>query len=78
VTLAGRAVRPQGERATAALDAHLAAVPSAALYAGWEDFALWVLEVERVRWVGGFAEVESVGAADYAAVDARSGSQPAG
>lgn len=77
VTLAGRAVRPQGGRAAAALAAHVRAVPGARRYAGWPDFTLWVLEVQRVRWVGGFAEMESVSAADYAAAGA-AGTQPAG
>ena len=55
ITLAGRALRPEGEAAEAALDAHVAAIPGAPAYAGWDDFSLWVLEVQRVRWVGGFA-----------------------
>jgi putative heme iron utilization protein len=69
LTLAGRAVQPQGDAAEAALDAHVAAVPAAGLYARWKDFALWVLEVERVRWVGGFAQAESVSRAEYAAAE---------
>ena len=69
VTLAGRVEQPSGERRRAALAAHVAAVPGAELYSEWEDFTLWVLEVERVRWVGGFARMDSVGAADYAAAE---------
>jgi heme iron utilization protein len=69
VTLAGRVEQPSGERRTAALAAHVAAVPGAELYAEWEDFTLWVLEVERVRWVGGFARMDSISAADYAAAE---------
>jgi putative heme iron utilization protein len=69
ITLAGRAVQPQGDEAEAALDAHVAAVPGARLYAGWEDFALWVLEVERVRWVGGFAQMDSVSREEYVAAE---------
>jgi heme oxygenase (biliverdin-IX-beta and delta-forming) len=69
ITLAGRAVQPQGDAAEAALDAHVAAVPGARLYAGWDDFALWVLEVERVRWVGGFAQMDSVGREEYVAAE---------
>jgi 2-amino-4-hydroxy-6-hydroxymethyldihydropteridine diphosphokinase len=70
ITLAGRAVQPQGDAAEAALDAHVAAVPGARLYAGWKDFSLWVLEVERVRWVGGFAEMDSVSREEYVAAEA--------
>jgi 2-amino-4-hydroxy-6-hydroxymethyldihydropteridine diphosphokinase len=69
ITLAGRAVQPQGERAEQALDAHVAAIPGARLYAGWDDFTLWVLEVERVRWVGGFAVMDTVSREDYRAAE---------
>ncbi|MGI9099972.1 MAG: HugZ family protein [Solirubrobacteraceae bacterium] len=69
ITLAGRAVQPEGELAEAALDAHVAAVPGARLYAGWDDFTVWVLEVERVRWVGGFAQMDSVSREDYVAAE---------
>lgn len=69
ITLAGRAVRPEGEAAEAALDAHVAAIPAARLYADWEDFSLWVLEVERVRWVGGFARMDTVSRDEYRAAE---------
>ena len=69
ITLAGRCVRPQGPAAEAALDAHVAAIPGARLYAGWDDFSIWVLEVERVRWVGGFARMDTVAPEDYRAAE---------
>ena len=69
ITLAGRAVQPEGDRRQAALDAHVSAIPGAMLYAGWEDFTLWVLEVQRIRWVGGFAVMETVSAEDYRAAE---------
>ncbi len=69
ITLAGRAVQPAGGAAEAALDAHVAAVPGARLYAGWDDFSLWILEVERVRWVGGFAVMDTVSHDDYRAAE---------
>lgn len=69
ITLAGRAVQPEGEAAEAALDAHVAAIPGARLYAGWEDFSLWILEVERVRWVGGFAQMDTISREDYRAAE---------
>jgi putative heme iron utilization protein len=69
VTLAGRVVAPQGEAAAQALDAHVAASPDARAWAGWEDFTLWVLEVERVRWVGGFARMDTVGRDAYRAAE---------
>ena len=70
ITLAGRVVQPTGVRAEQALAAHVAAIPGATLYAGWDDFTLWVLEVERVRWIGGFAVMETIGADDYRAAEA--------
>jgi putative heme iron utilization protein len=69
ITLAGRAVQPEGELAEAALDVHVAAVPGARLYADWDDFTVWVLEVERVRWVGGFAQMDSVSPEEYVAAE---------
>jgi putative heme iron utilization protein len=69
ITLAGRVLQPTGDDAEAALDAHVAAVPGARLYAGWDDFSLWVLEVQRVRWVGGFARMDTVSPEDYRAAE---------
>lgn len=63
VTLAGR-VQPTGD-----LAAFIAAHPSAEVYAGFADFAGYVLRVERVRWVGGYGRMESVTAAEYAAAE---------
>ncbi|WP_067539538.1 HugZ family pyridoxamine 5'-phosphate oxidase [Nocardia crassostreae] len=67
VTLAGVMERPEGEAADAAREAHLAAVPAAKYYIDYSDFTLWVLRVERVRWVGGYGRMDSATAADYAA-----------
>ena len=69
ITLAGRVSQPDGDAAEAALDAHTAAIPGARLYAGWDDFALWVLEVQRVRWVGGFARMDSLTRDEYRAAE---------
>lgn len=70
VTLAGEMVRPGdhplGERAR---EAHLAAVPSATTYVDFEDFSLWVLSVERARWVGGYGRMDTAYADDYAAAE---------
>ncbi len=68
VTLAGRVRRsdehPDGQSAR---EAHLEAVPSAAMYADFTDFSFWILEVERVRWVGGYGRMDSASASAYAA-----------
>jgi hypothetical protein len=65
ITLAGTCVQPEGDRYDAALAAHVAAIPGAQLYAGWDDFTLWELEVDRVRWVGGFARMQTIGGDEY-------------
>lgn len=68
VTLAGRARRPDDPDALAAARAvYLAAVPEAAAYVDFADFSLWVLTVERARWVGGYGSMASCSAAEYAA-----------
>ncbi|TDP40939.1 HugZ family protein [Nocardia ignorata] len=67
ITLAGVVERPIGAEAEAARAAHLAAVPAAKYYIDYSDFTLWVLRVERVRWVGGYGRMESATAAQYLA-----------
>ena len=68
VTLAGRAERPAGSAALAAARAaHLDAVPGASAYVNFSDFTLWVLRVERVRWVGGYGRMDSAPGREYAA-----------
>jgi putative heme iron utilization protein len=69
VTLAGRVEIPQGEARVAARAAHLAAMPSAELYADFDDFLFFVLRVARVRWVGGYGRMDSATAEDYAAAE---------
>lgn len=69
VSLAGTAVQPEGEEADRALAAYQEAFPAARLYAGFGDFTLWMLRVERVRWVGGFGRMDSVTPESYAAAE---------
>jgi hypothetical protein len=69
VTLAGRAFGPEGSDEDAARAAHVAAVPQAAQLAGFGDFSLWVLRVDRVRWVGGYGRMQSAEADAYAAAE---------
>lgn len=66
VTLAGKIKRSDEHPDEAsARAAHLEAVPSAAMYADFNDFSFWILEVERVRWVGGYGRMDSASAEDY-------------
>ncbi|GAB2658267.1 HugZ family pyridoxamine 5'-phosphate oxidase [Nocardia goodfellowii] len=69
ITLAGVVERPEGAEAVAAREAHLAAVPAAKYYIDYSDFALWVLRVRRVRWVGGYGRMDSASAEQYAAAE---------
>jgi heme iron utilization protein len=66
-TLAGVAYRPESELARIAQERFIAAVPSAKAYARFRDFSLWVLRVERVRWVGGYGLMASAAGVDYEA-----------
>lgn len=69
-TLAGHAERPtDGAELSAARAAHLGAVPAAGMYLGFSDFSLWVLHVERVRWVGGYGRMDSASGATYATAE---------
>ncbi|MCW1958547.1 MAG: DUF2470 domain-containing protein [Mycobacterium sp.] len=67
ITLAGVVEHPVGAELEAAREAHVAAVPAAKYYIDYSDFAVWVLRVHRVRWVGGYGRMDSATAADYAA-----------
>jgi len=70
VTLAGTVERPNPELAEVARDAYVEAVPTAKAYLDFRDFSLWILGVERVRWVGGYGRMDSVDAASYRAAEA--------
>lgn len=70
ITLAGVVEKPTGDTEQAARAAHLAAVPAAKYYIDYSDFALWVLRVQRVRWVGGYGRMDSATGVDYAAAQA--------
>jgi putative heme iron utilization protein len=67
ITLAGTVERPVGDERTAAREAHLAGVHAAKYYIDYSDFSLWVLRVQRVRWVGGYGRMDSATGDDYAA-----------
>jgi putative heme iron utilization protein len=69
-TLAGHVERPVGAAELAAARAvHLGAVPAASTYLDFSDFSLWVLRVDRVRWVGGYGRMNSASGTAYAAAE---------
>jgi putative heme iron utilization protein len=69
ITLAGFVERPTGDALATARQAHLDAVPAAKYYIDYADFALWVLRVQRVRWVGGYGRMDSATAEAYATAE---------
>jgi putative heme iron utilization protein len=78
VTLAGHVVQPEGDDAAIARAAYLAAVPTAKYYQDFGDFSLYVLKVERVRWVGGYGRMDSADAEAYANAQADPVGRPTG
>jgi heme iron utilization protein len=70
ITLAGVVEQPTGDERAAAREAHLAAVAAAKYYIDYSDFSLWVLRVQRVRWVGGYGRMDSATGDAYAAAEA--------
>ncbi len=70
VTLAGTMRAPLDDAERAIAQAAVEAVsPAAAMYGGFGDFSLWILDIDRVRWVGGFGRMDSVTADDYASAE---------
>ncbi|MDJ0394085.1 DUF2470 domain-containing protein [Rhodococcus sp. G-MC3] len=67
VTLAGVVESPSENELDAARAAHLGAVPAAKYYIDYSDFSLWILRVDRARWVGGYGRMDSASAESYAA-----------
>lgn len=70
ITLAGLVAEPTGLQHDDARAAYLAAVPAARHYLDFSDFSLWVLRVQRVRWVGGYGRMDSATGDQYAAAAA--------
>lgn len=70
VTLAGTASVPEGPERDAACTAYAAAVPGAAAFLDLGDFTLFVLRVDRVRWVGGMGRMGSADGAAYCGASA--------
>ena len=67
VTLLGEARRLKGSDVAAARRDYLARQPRAQYWVDFEDFAFWALDVRDVYFVGGFAAMGWVDAADYRA-----------
>jgi putative heme iron utilization protein len=70
VTLLGDLLEVVGDERPAVRDRYLAANPASAYYIDFGDFSFWRLEVNSVRYVGGYGRMSWVEAADYAAAEA--------
>ena len=68
VTLLGPCTRVAGDGAGARA-AFLAAHPNAAYYADFRDFGFWKLEVESVRYIGGYGRMSWIGKAEWQAAE---------
>lgn len=69
VTLAGSAIVPAGLELEDARDAYRSAVQDASAFMDYGDFTIYVLRVDRVRWVGGFGRMDSTDAGAYHAAE---------
>ncbi len=69
VTLAGTAIVPEGMALEDARDAYRRGVQDAAAFMDFGDFSIYVLRIDRVRWVGGFGRMDSTDAAAYHAAE---------
>ena len=69
VTLSGSLVRPEGEKAETAKAAYIERSPAAKMYSQMGDFSTYVLEVERIRWVGGYGVMDWASVEAYAAAE---------
>lgn len=69
VTLTGVAELAEGSVEEEARAAYVGRIPAASVYAGFGDFSIWVLRVERVRWVGGYGRMDSATADSFRAAE---------
>jgi heme iron utilization protein len=69
VTLTGVAELVEGAAEEEARAAYVAKIPAASVYAGFGDFSIRVLRVQRVRWVGGYGRMDSADADSFFAAE---------
>ena len=60
-----RAHRPSGAEERAAEEAYFARFPSSAAMRGTHGFFVWVLEVDRIRWIAGFGSMGWIARAEW-------------
>ncbi|MCA1843870.1 MAG: DUF2470 domain-containing protein, partial [Actinobacteria bacterium] len=69
VTLVGDLLEVAGDERPSVRDRYLAANPASAYYIDFGDFSFWRLEVNSVRYVGGYGRMSWVEAGDYAVAE---------
>jgi putative heme iron utilization protein len=68
VTMLGPCTRVEGDGGSART-AFLATHPNAAYYADFRDFAFWKLQVDSIRYIGGYGRMSWVGRAEWQAAE---------
>jgi heme iron utilization protein len=68
VTMLGPCTRVAGDGGSARA-AFLSAHPNSAYYAGFRDFAFWKLQVDHVRYIGGYGRMSWISKADWQAAE---------
>ena len=69
VTMVGQCTRVEADGGSARA-AFLAAHPNAAYYADFRDFGFWKLQVESVRYIGGYGRMSWIGKAEWQSAEA--------
>jgi heme iron utilization protein len=69
VTMLGPCTRVAGEDCGSARAAFLSAHPNSAYYAEFRDFAFWKLQVDHVRYIGGYGRMSWISKADWQAAE---------
>ncbi len=64
-SLIGRVRQLSGDEAEHARSLYLTRHPGAAMYAGFGDFSMWRMEIEKVHYVGGFGRAKWAKAKEY-------------
>ena len=68
VTLLGPCTRIEGDGGTART-AFFAAHPNSTYYADFRDFGFWKLDVQHIRYIGGYGRMSWIGKAEWYAVE---------
>ena len=65
VTLVGNCVQLDGEERAEARKTYISTHPSSAYYADFKDFSFWAMEVESIRYIGGYGRMSWVESSEW-------------